>query len=141
MDLETDKVTNFYDENKNLLHRIKAKKGTAEHTIVVNFNGKLQTFKLMTRQNERIEIIPKKPHEIVVKFWEDRFQQLNHYIQQQKTRIEEESPSELNHTSNNLFVPKKWGEVVSANLEEVKIALQNLQLRLEKLQFSYLKVD
>jgi len=63
-----------------------------------------------------------------VKFWEDRFQQLNHYIQQQKTRIEEESPSELNHTSNNLFVPKKWGEVVSANLEEVKIALQNLQL-------------
>ena len=122
------------------MHRIKARKGTEENTIVVNYNGTLQTFNLETQQNERIEIIPKTPHEVVVKFWEDRMKKLSHYVQQQRTRIEQEGPSELNHTNNNLFVSKEWGEVVSANLEEVKIALQNLQLRLEKLQFSYAKV-
>lgn len=140
MTLDEDKVVNFYDENKNLLHRIKAKKGSDENTIVVNFNGALQTFHLETRQNERIEVIPKSAHEVVVKFWEDRYKRLSHYIQQQQTRIEQEGPSELNNTNNNLFVAKEWGEVVSANLEEVKIALQNLLLRLEKLQFSYAKV-
>lgn len=140
MTIDEDKVVNFYDENKNLLHRIKAKKGTEENTIVVNFNGSLQTFKLETRQNERIEVIPKQPHEVVIKFWNDRHKKLAHYVEQQQTRIEQEGPSELNHTNDNLFVTKEMGEVVSANLEEVKIALQNLQLRLEKLQFSYSKV-
>jgi len=140
MTLDEDKVVNFYDGNKSLLHRIKARKGTEENTIVVNYNGTLQTFNLEIQQNERIEIIPKTPHEVVVKFWEDRMKKLSHYVQQQQTRIEEERPSELNHTNDNLFISKEWGEVVSANLEEVKIALQNLQLRLEKLQFSYAKV-
>lgn len=140
MTLDEDKVVNFYDENKNLLHRIKAKKGAEENTVVVNFNGALQTFLLETRQNERIEVIPKKAHEVVVKFWEDRYKKLSHYIEQQQTRIEQEGPSELNHTNDNLFVSKEQGEVVSANLEEVKIALQNLHIRLEKLQFSYAKV-
>ena len=107
---------------------------------MVNFNGELQTFKLATRQTERVEIIPKAPHEVVMQFWDDRFKRLSHYIEQQQNRIIEESPSELNYTDNNLFVAKEWGEVVAANLEEVKIALQNLQLRLEKLQFSYAKI-
>ena len=140
LNLAEDKVVNFYDEKQNLLHRIKTKKGTEENTIVVNFNGELQTFKLATRQTERVEIIPKAPHEVVMQFWDDRFKRLSHYIEQQQNRIIEESPSELNYTDNNLFVAKEWGEVVAANLEEVKIALQNLQLRLEKLQFSYAKI-
>ncbi|MEM1124392.1 MAG: AAA family ATPase, partial [Bacteroidota bacterium] len=114
MSLDEDKVVNFYDENKNLVHRIKAKKGALENTIVVNFNGALQTFKLETRQNERIEIIDKKPHEVLTQFWNDRFKKLTHYIEQQQDKIEQEGPSELNYTGKNLFVPKEMGEVVSA---------------------------
>ncbi|MEM6320249.1 MAG: AAA family ATPase [Bacteroidota bacterium] len=140
MSLDEDKVVNFYDVNQNLLHRIKARKGAEENTIVVNFNGSLQTFQLETRQNERVELIPKQPHEVVIKFWDDRFKQLNHYIQQQQQKINEEGPNELNNVGNNLFVAKEMGEVVSANLEEVRLALQNLLLRLEKLQFSYASV-
>ncbi|MEO0726102.1 MAG: AAA family ATPase [Bacteroidota bacterium] len=137
---DEDTVTNFYDQQQNLINRIKTRKGEKENSILTNFNGQLQSFTLATRQQERTEIIYKKPHSVVAKFWNERFQQLTHYIEQQQEQIRVHEASELALLEDHLFVESEWAEVVKTNLEEVKTALQNLHLRLEKLQYSYAKV-
>ncbi|MEL7020319.1 MAG: AAA family ATPase [Bacteroidota bacterium] len=141
LSMDEDKVTNFFDAQQNLLNKIKSRKGPRENTIVINFNGTLMTFELETRQQERTEIIYKKPHSVVEKYWEERFKQLTTYVETQQQRIAQHAPSELAHLSDNLFVDSRWAKVVRANLEEVKDALQHLQIRLEKLRYSYAQLN
>ncbi len=137
---DEEKVINYFDADENLINRVSTRKGGRENTIIINFNGDLQTFDLETVKRERTEIIYKKPHKVVAQFWDERFERLSHYITEQSQKLDSQAPAELDGIDGNLFVDRQWSEVVSANLEEVKMALQNLQLRLEKLQFSYAKV-
>ncbi|MEM8527078.1 MAG: AAA family ATPase [Bacteroidota bacterium] len=134
-------VTNFYDENLSLVNRLRAKKGAQQHVIEVQFNDALLSFGLKTVQQERTEVIFKKPHPIVLKYWEERHEKLMHYITQQEGKVRYHAPDELNHLEQNIFVDKKWSEVVQSNMQEVKEALQALKLRLEKLRYSYLSID
>jgi len=62
------------------------------------------------------------------------------YIEQQEAKIRDNAPSELNHLEENLFVPSEQSEVVKANLQEVGEALQQLKLRLEKVQYAYVSL-
>ena len=137
---DEDSVTNFYDQQQNLINRIKTRKGDKENTIVTNFNGQLQSFALSCQQEERTEIIYKKPHPVVAQFWDERCKRLTHYIEQQQAQIREHEATELALLEEHLFVDSEWAEVVKANLEEVKAALQNLHLRLDKLQYTYAEV-
>ena len=130
-------VVNFYDSNKNLVNRLKAERGTAEHTIEVFFNSERYTYPLRTRKAERTEIISKKPHEIVQKHWDERHQRLLAYIDGQLEKMQTDAPPELKHLENNLFVDTGFSEIVQANYLEVAEALRNLRLRLEKLQYAY----
>jgi MoxR-like ATPase len=128
---------NFYDEERNLVNRIRGRKGPRENTIEVNFNGTDQVFRLKTALVERAEIIRKKPHSILQKFWDQRMEQLTSYIAEQQTAIAEHGPEELSGLEAHLFVAPEYAEVVSANLVEVREALAGLALRLEKLHFEY----
>jgi len=133
----SSQVVNFYDQDKNLVNRLKAEKGTAEHTIEVFYNSERYTYPLRTRKAERTEIIMKKPHELVQKHWDERHQRLMSYIDAQLEKVTEGGPAEFAGLEQNLFVESEFSEVVKANLKEVEEALQNLRLRLEKLQYSY----
>lgn len=137
LDVSDTSVTNFYDQNFSLVNRLRSKKGAQQHVIEVQFNDSLLSFGLKTLQQERAEIIYKKPHKIVQQYWEERYEKLTNYITQQEEKVRQHAPSELNHLEDNIFVDKKWGEVVRSNMQEVKEALQSLKLRLEKLQYSY----
>jgi len=128
---------NFYDEARNLVNRIRGRKGPRENTIEVNFNGTDQVFRLKTALVERQEIIRKKPHSVLQQFWDQRMERLTNYISQQQTAIEDNGPEELTDVQEHLFVGKEYAEVVSANLREVREALAGLALRLEKLHFEY----
>jgi len=130
-------IINFYDAEFNLVNRLRTKKGTQQHMIEVSFNDSPLSFGLKTLQQERAEIIFKKPHKIVRQYWDERHEQLMSYITQQEQKVQYNAPSELNHLDENIFIDKKWSEVVKSNMEEVKEALQSLKLRLEKLQYSY----
>lgn len=130
-------VTNFYDEDINLRNRLKASRGKDQFTIDVEFNSEVHTYRLATTKGETTEIIFKKPHDVVVKYWEERFQSVNQYIDKQLENIGSHAPEELQGLENNLFVDKEYAEIVSANLEEVIKALQGLKLRLEKIRFAY----
>ena len=133
-------VVNFYDEHKNLVNRLKAMKGTAEHTIDIFHNSERHSYPLRTRKAERSEIILKKPHRIIQQHWDERHQRLLAYIDGQLSKIDTSGPEELNGLENNLFVDSSFAEIVRTNLNEVTEALQSLRLRLEKLQYAYTNV-
>ena len=137
LDNEELRSVNFYDEEANLVNRIRGRKGPRENTIEVNFNGTDHVFRLKTSLLERTEIIRKKPHRVLEKFWDQRFEQLTDYISKQREAVTEHGPDELTGIGEHLFVEAAYGEVVTANLREVSEALAGLALRLEKLHFEY----
>ena len=128
---------NFYDEEQNLVNRIRGRKGPRENSIEVNFNGTDTVFRLRTGLVERQEIIRKQPHRLLRDFWDERTERLRTYLNRQLASIEGQGPAELNGIGDHLFVEEVYAEVVSANLAEVKEALSGLLLRLEKLHFEY----
>ncbi len=140
LQMEQAEVVNFYDKDKNLVNRLKAQKGSRQFTIDVFYNSERYTYPLRTRKAERTEVIFKKPHPIVEQHWEERLQRLNAYLDQQMEKIRNNAPNELNHLDENLFVDAELSDVVKANLREVAEALQNLKLRLEKVQYGYVNV-
>lgn len=130
-------VTNFYDDEINLRNRLKAKRGNGQFRIEVEYNSVVYTFPLATIKGEKTEIIFKKPHDVVAQYWEERFQRIYQYIESQEQQIQLNSPEELDGLAGNLFVDQQKASIVQANLEEVKKALQNLKLRLDKIRYSY----
>ncbi len=128
---------NFYDDDQKLVNRIRARKGPRENTLEVNFNGTDTVFRLRTHLIERAEVIRKKPHPVLEKFWDERLERLTTYIAAQQQAIVDNGPDELTDIDDHLFVDPALARVVRANLEEVREALAGLTLRLEKLHFEY----
>lgn len=139
--LEKLEVTNFYDDELNLRNRLKAKRGGGEFTIDVEYNSEVHTYRLRTRKGETSEIIFKKPHAVVAKYWDERHQRLVDYIQRQQERMEQETPTELTHLDDNLFVDSAYSDIVRSNMEEVREALRKLLLKLEKIQYAYASLE
>ena len=137
--LEEEMVINLYDEELNLRNRLKARKGTAEHTVEIFHNSVKYVYPLATKKVEKTQMIRKTPHPVVLQHWDERHRQLQSYIQKQEERLDREAPAELAHLQGNLFVPADLSEIVESNHKEVVEALEQLKLRLEKLQFSYQK--
>jgi len=130
-------VTNFYDGDENLLNRLRARKGEIENTLQVLFNDTPITFNIVSQKRERTELIAKVPHQVLIQYWDQRMEKLDHYIKTQKKRVDELAAGNHQRIKENLFVDPKWSEVVMANLDEVRKGLEGLQLRLEKLHYSY----
>ncbi len=141
LNTESPAVTNLYDADFNLVNRLQVQKNPAEHTVDVFFNSIQYTYRLRTEKTERTEVIYKKPHRIVAQHWDERYQRLEKYIDQQLAGVREHAPSELNHLDENLFVLRRHSEIVKANLNEVKEALNGLKLRLEKVQYAYASLE
>lgn len=137
LELEETQVVNFYDQHFNLVNRLKAQKGREEHSIEVFFNDVRHSFRLRTQQSEKTQIIYKKPHRLVEKYWEERYQQLQDYIAKQEEKVRRQAPGELNHLEENLFADPEWLPAIMSNMEEVKQVLGQLKLRLEKIQYAY----
>ncbi|RQH17114.1 hypothetical protein D5R40_33535 [Okeania hirsuta] len=140
LSIDEPSVTNFFDEQKNLVNKIMAAKGKVENSIEVHHNSATIVYRLETRLIEKTEYLSKKPHDIVQKFWDERFQQLNAFISQQLENMKENQPVEIDALDQNLFVDPEFAEIVKKNFEEVRSHLQQLQLSLEKLQFAYTNV-
>jgi len=137
LNLEDPQVINLYDGNRNLVNRLRAKQGLGEFTIEIFHNDRSYTYALRTKKGERQEIIFKKPHPIVQKYWEERFEQIHSYLRKQEENLRNNLPAELEFLEQNLFVEARYAEVVKSNLREVQEALQKVGLQLEKVQFSY----
>ncbi len=131
-------VVNIYDEELKLRHRLQAcKSSSQQHAIQISYNGVEFTHPLKTHKVERSEVIYKKPHHLVAQHWDERYEKLMQYIQEQEDRLRHDQPEETQGLDQNLFVDPRRAEIVLANLQEVALALDKLKLRLEKLQYGY----
>ena len=121
--------------------KFSGEKGEQEFTVVVQHNSADHVFHMKTMKLERDEVVLKKPHRLVKGFWDERYASLHSYVEQQQQRLVNELPSELNEVEGNLFIDHRLAPIVKQNHEEVVQALDSLRLRLEKLKFSYDKLD
>ena len=131
-------VTNFYDVEFSLVNRLKTKKSTAENSIDVHFNGIDWTYELGTQQSEKQEIIYKKAHPLISKHWEQRYNELHDYIQEQLTYLTAFKGEKQDSLKNNLVVAQPLSDIVFANLHEVLETLQQMDLRLDKIKHGFI---
>ncbi len=127
----------LYDENQALTNRLNAKLSTEENSIEIFYNSKTTRYPLKTQKAETTEVILKKPHPVILKYWDERIETLQKYILEQKAKLNQESPDELNHLQENLFVHPNLSQIVEANMKDVIKTLDTLELRVEKLAFYY----
>ncbi|MDX2304789.1 MAG: AAA family ATPase [Microscillaceae bacterium] len=127
----------LYDENYALTNRVNARLSVQENAIDIFYNSRTTTYTLKTQKIEKTETIQKKPHPIIHKYWDDRVATIEQYILEQNQKIAQESPDELNHLQENLFVHPRLSEIVESNMKDAIKALNSLKLRLEKLAFYY----
>ncbi|MEM1318873.1 MAG: AAA family ATPase [Bacteroidota bacterium] len=140
LSIDDPQVVNFFDEQKNLVNRVRAAKGKQENTIEVHHDSAKVIYRLETRLVNHTELITKKPHAIVQRFWDERYQQLNNFITQQLQNMSDNRPAEIDLLDQNMFVDTEFSEIVKQNFEEVAAHLHQLQLTLEQLQFSYTNI-
>ncbi len=138
---EENQSMSLYDENFSLTNRINAKLSSQENAIDIFYNSRTTTYPLKTKKVEKDEIIKKKPHPVIEKYWNERVETMYQYIDEQKAKIQTDSPEELNQLPENIFVHPKLAEIVESNLNDVKKSLNNLRLRVEKLAFYYQDID
>lgn len=130
-------VMNVYDEDFKLVNRLNAERSEAQFQVKLKHNSKFHQLQLKTYQKERLEYQFKKPHPLVKKFWDERYERLNNYLLEQKQRLINEKPQELLAGQHNLFIDESLVPIVEANHREVSQALEDLQLKLEKTKHQY----
>ena len=138
--IDDTQIINFYDANKNLVNRLKASKGAKENTVDVFHDSMKHSYPLGVKLADRKEVIVKKPHTIIQKYWDERYQKLTAFVNQQIEHMTENAPVELSGIQHNLFVQPDFADVVKKNFEEVATQLKALKLDLEKLQFYYTSI-
>ena len=141
--LKTDQemATNIYNEEFELVNRLKARKSKQENAVDIFYNATWVTYPLQTKEEETTQWIDKKPHQLVEQFWEERYRQLQAYLKQKQEALMANRPKELDQIEKNLFVPANRSEIVLANINEVEQALQQLNLQLEKIQYAYTSLE
>jgi MoxR-like ATPase len=127
----------LYDGDFSLTNRVNAQLSDQENSIEIFYNSKTTRYPLKTQKVEKTEVILKKPHPVILKYWDERIETLDKYIKAQKQKLEEEKPEELTDLNENLFVHPNLSEIVKANLQDVIKTLDTLELRVEKLAFYY----
>jgi MoxR-like ATPase len=137
LSVDETKSIGLFDESRSLVNKIYAKLSLQPFTIEVTHNSQNIPLKIKTVQKEKTELISKKPHPLVQKFWDEKAAQLTRYIQQQRKLLAEQAPEQVQHLRTNLFVPKHLAEIVETNLQESIKILNTLGLQLEKVIHLY----
>ena len=133
-----ESTLNLYDKAGNLTNRLKARKPADNpNALVINYNARVFTFPLQTDKTEKTEYFYKKPHSLVLQYWNDRTDQLRRYIAGQQANAEARSPAALTQLRTNLFVDAALAELVEANLRESLAVLDELDLQVEKIKHLY----
>jgi len=116
---------------------LKCQKGEDANTITIHHNSNANAYKLKTRLQEKKEFITKKPHNLVQKFWDERYSELTQYVNLQIKKMVDDAPSEIKELDGNLFVDEDMSAVVRRNYDHTLGELKELKLTLEKTQYYY----
>ena len=134
-------VLNLYDQEFKLVSRLAAERTEAPFQIRLKHNAKFHQLSLKTYQKESFDYHYKAPHNLVRKFWEERYEKLEHYLHKQQDRLKSERPQELAGGEEHLFIDRSLFPIVERNHKEVSEELEALQLKLEKIRHLYDRKD
>lgn len=137
LSVEESKSIGLFDEGKSLVNKINAKLSRQPFSIDILYNSQTIPLKLKTVEREKKELIEKKPHPLLRKFWDEKAHELMQYIRNHQRMLQENSPEQIKHLRSNLFVPPHLAEIVEANMQESIKILQTLELQLEKIIHLY----
>lgn len=136
--IDEESTLNLYDQGGNLTNRLKARKpADSPNALVISYNARVFTFALQTDKTEKTEYLYKKPHTLVLQYWNDRTQQLRQYIAAQQANAEAQRPAATARLRTNLFVDAALADLVEANLRESLGVLDELDLQVEKIRHLY----
>ncbi|MGF1532677.1 MAG: AAA family ATPase [Bernardetiaceae bacterium] len=130
-----------YDQNYKLTYKVKAQRSKEAHQIDVFHNAQLLPFQMRVQKIEKHEEIPRPPHPLVRKYWDESIQQLSDYIDKHLQSLDTDAPEALQGLDDHLFVPRHLSQIVRSNLNASINTLNSLRIRLEKLQHSYLRLE
>jgi MoxR-like ATPase len=130
-------VVNLYDDEYKLVNRLSAAKANKQFSLNIKHNSIKHLLSLVTYQQEKVQLLYKKPHALVFNFWEERFAKMEDYIKKQQHNLVENKPEAIALGKGNIFIDEKLMPVVEANHMEVSSALEALHMKLEKLRHSY----
>ncbi|MCC5943465.1 MAG: AAA family ATPase [Bernardetiaceae bacterium] len=137
LQIEEQQTIGVYDEQFKLTYKVKAQRSKIPHHIEITHNAQTLPFKLRTHKTEKQDIIYKKPHPLLRKYWNEQYENLQNYIQTQLQKIDSDQPQAVAHLENNLFVEASLAKIVLSNLNDAINTLNELQLRLEKIKHYY----
>ncbi len=130
-------VVNLYDEDFKLVNRLSAEKADREFSLRLKHNSEMHRLELQTYQKEKATFIHKKPHPLVEKFWDERYEKLEAYLDEKIAYVQKEKPAELLQGQGHLFIDEKLIPVVEENHRRVSDTLADLKLSLEKIRHRY----
>ncbi len=137
LNTEPSAVLNIYDEEQKLVNRLEASPSSKEHHITMKHNSTVHEFELETYQQEKTQKISRAPHPMVKAYWDERFEKLNNYLNEQLQRLETEHPEQLNDIEKHLFIDKRLAPIITENLRDVTQSLKTIQLQLEHIKHRY----
>lgn len=134
---QEESTINVYDDNFKLTYKVKAQKPSTPHEIKLYHNSQLLALRLRTHKIEKNEIIYRKPHPLVEKYWTEKLEELLNYVNENIQKLEHEKPSEWHELDKNLFVDDRLAPIVKANLNDSSNQLNDILLKLEKVKYYY----
>jgi MoxR-like ATPase len=134
-------ILNFYDAQFKLVNRLQVAQSPTPFTLQVKHNAVVHEMSLETYLQASKKVVLKKPHALVSDNWVKRHHATSSYLQTQIQLLEQQKPGALQGINNHLFVDQLLAPFVTENFDKVVAALEQLQLRLEKLQHYFLNIN
>lgn len=138
---QEESTINVYDDAFKLTYKVKAKKPSVQHQIHLFHNAQLLALGLRTHKVEKDEIIYRKPHQLIEKYWNEKLEELLAYVNENLQKLDTEKPEEWYELDQNLFVDARLAPIVKANLNDSINQLNDIQLKLEKLKYYYKNLE
>ena len=138
---QEESTINVYDDAFKLTYKVKAKKPSQQHQIHLFHNAQLLALGLRTHKVEKDEIIYRKPHQLIEKYWNEKLEELLEYVNDNLQKLDTEKPEEWYELDQNLFVDARLAPIVKANLNDSINQLNDIQLKLEKLKYYYKNLE
>nr|MDO8116119.1 AAA family ATPase [Candidatus Sigynarchaeota archaeon] len=104
----------------------------------LQYDGQEYNLQEIERIDEKIET--KQPHQAVIDAWNKTVDDIKERITKEKNNLQSYVDVDLKHVKANLFVPQEHSTVVLNKVEELKNALNQLEVRLLKIKDTYTNI-
>ncbi len=130
------KYIQLYDNNEYGNYEFEIMKvGTSQ----ISIDGDI--FSLILEEKEEKVILSKKPHQLLLDDWDKRIQTLIEMIQNNIDKINNYVNVDLKYLKRNIFVAQYKSAIILNKIEELKISLQQIELKCREQKDIYHNVE